>query len=541
MRPLFAAAGVDFDQWRALTAVALKLDFRTSSLGQSQFRREAKQILGLLGQFLFYTIVGAFLAFLVWRSQDLFLVGTIAMSYMIFAIGTAVLIDHNSALTSPADYAVLGFRPITSRTYFAVRLTNVLVYTSVLTTVAAWLPIAFLFLRYGPTVGTAGIASFYACSVSTALAILLAYAWMLQALGAETVQRGLSYLQFLMSFLVYGGYFILAGAVSRELIGSGELAKSVWLLLFPGTWFGAYLELASGKRGPEEVLPAAASLVAMGAMFAALGSRLTLDYSERLAALTTAAARPRATVQSRRPLTGVLFRSGEARAIALLVRGQFRNDQRFRLGVLAVLPITFIYLGMALQDGPIHDPFVDSRGQTGFMPVTIAVIMFPSLLKLQLTHSEAFRASWVFFAGPADRMRIVRSSKDVLLVFFLVPYLLFVIALYSYFIGNVVHVAVHIGLLGLLAHLVLQVALLLDPALPFSRPPQKGRSSVVMMVFLLMTAAASTLLDIYSSVLYSRWSWTAGMFLLMAGASVIVDRLTRARVERQARLLEFEG
>jgi hypothetical protein len=541
MKPLFAAAGVDFDQWKALTVVALKLDFRTSSLGQSQFRREATQVFGLLGQFLFYTVVGAFLAVLIWRSQDLFLVGTVAMSYTMFAVGTAVLLDHNSALTSPADYGVLGFRPITSRTYFAVRLTNVLIYTSALTTVAAWVPIVFLLLRHGAAVGIAGVASFYACSISTALAILVAYAWMLRAVGPDAVKRGLSYLQFLVSFLVYGGYFLVAGAISRQLLGTETLTKSVWLLLFPGAWFGAYLELAAGKRGPEEVLPALASLLAMGGLAAALGSRLSLAYSERLGALTAAAAEPRAPTASRRSMAARLFRTGEARAVALLVRGQFRNDQRFRLGVLAVLPITFIYLGMALRNGPIRDPFVEGRGETGFMPVTIAVIMFPSLLKLQLTYSEAFRASWVFFAGPADRLRIVRSSKNVLLAFFLVPYLGFVVALYSYFIGNVIHVAVHIALLGLLAHLVLQVALLLDPALPFSRPPQRGRSSIVMMVFLLLTAAATTVLDIFSSAVYSRLSWTAGVFLLIGGASIVVDRLTRARVDRQTKSLEFEG
>jgi hypothetical protein len=541
MRPLFAAAGVDFDQWKALTVVALKLDFRTSSLGQSQFRREARQVFGLLGQFLFYTIVGAFLAVLVWRSQDLFLVGTVAMSYTMFAVGTAVLVDHNSALTSPADYGVLGFRPITSRTYFASRLTNVLLYTSALTTVAAWIPIAFLFLRHGAPVGIAGIAGFYACSISTALAILLAYAWMLRAVGADAVKRGLSYLQFLVSFVVYGGYFLLAGTISRELLGSGTLAKSLWLLVFPATWFGAYLELASGKTGPEEVLPALASLLAMGGLFAALGSRLSLAYSERLAALTAAPAEPRAGRAAPQSVTGWLFRSGEARAVALLVRGQFRNDLRFRLGVLAVLPITLIYLGMALRNGSVRDPFVAGSGETGFMPVTIALVMFPSLLKLQLTYSDAFRASWVFFAGSADRLRILRSSKNVLLAFFLVPYLLFVIALYSYLIGNVIHVAVHIALLGMLAHLVLQVALLVDPALPFSRPPQRGGSSIVMLAFLLVTAAASTVLDIFSAVVYSRTSWTAGLFLLIGGAGVVVDRLTRARVDRQARSLEFEG
>ena len=107
--------------------------------------------------------------------------------------------------------------------------------------------------------------------------------------------------------------------------------------------------------------------------------------------------------------------------MALLVRSQFRNNQRFRMGVLAVLPMTAIYLFVALRSGPIQDPFVEHHGDSGFMPVTMALMMFPSLLKMQLTNSELFKASWIFFATPADRLSIVRSSKNVLMVYFLLP------------------------------------------------------------------------------------------------------------------------
>jgi hypothetical protein len=323
MRPLFDAVGVDFDQWKALTIVALKLDFRTSSLGQSQFRREASQIVGLFGQFIFYTVVGGAIAFSVWFSRDLFLVSTVAMTYTMFVVGTAVLIDHNSALASPVDYAILGFRPVTSRTYFAVRLTNVLVYTTLVTTAAAWLPVASLFLRHGVAVGAAGMLAFYLCSISIVLAILLAYAWTLGAFGPHAVKRALSYLQLAMSFLVYGGYFLMAGLISRSVASSLTLPKTPWLLVYPATWFGAYLELASGKLGPLEILPAAASVVALGAMASVLGSRLSLEYSERLSGLTTAVAPPRTAAAVKPSVFSRWFQAGEARAVALLVRSQF--------------------------------------------------------------------------------------------------------------------------------------------------------------------------------------------------------------------------
>jgi hypothetical protein len=36
-------------------------------------------------------------------------------------VGLMVLIDHQSVITSADDYLVLGARPVSSRTYFAVR------------------------------------------------------------------------------------------------------------------------------------------------------------------------------------------------------------------------------------------------------------------------------------------------------------------------------------------------------------------------------------------------------------------------------------
>ena len=540
MRALFGAAGVDFDQWKALTAVALKLDFRSSSLGRSQLRQRAGVAGGLIAQFVFYTVLGAAIASFVWFSRDLFLVGTIAMTYTMFATGLAVLVDHNSALASPLDYAILGFRPVTSRTYFAVRLTNVLVYTSALTTVAAWLPVVSLFVRHGAAVGAAGIAAFYACSVSTALAILLGYAWMLHAIGADAVKRALSYVQLMMSFAVYGGYFLVTRAVVRSFATSFTLPKTAWLMLYPATWFGSYLELAAGKTGPLELLPAAASLVAMGAMASGLGSRLSLDYSERLGAMTAATARAR-PVGRAGSTAGVWFRTGEARAVALLVRSQFRNDQRFRMGVLAILPMTLVYLLLGLRDGPIRDPFTAHRGSSGSLPVTMAVMMFPSLLKMHLTRSDSFRASWIFFASPSRRMNIVRASQNVLAASFLLPYLLFLVALYTYFVGNVLHVAIHIALQGLLGYLVLQVTMLADPALPFSKPTQKGRNSAAMLGFMVAAVVASTFLDAFSARLYGSALATAGAFGSIVLASLVVDRLTRARVELETESLEFEG
>ena len=128
---------------------------------------------------------------------------------------------------------------------------------------------------------------------------------------------------------------------------------------------------------------AAASVIALGAMASSLGGRLSLDYSQRLGEMQAATAHARPAGHPR-STAGVWFRAGESRAVALLVRSQFRNDQKFRMGVLAVLPMTLVYLLMGLRDGPLRDPFVAHQGSRGFLPVMMAVVMFPSLLKMHL-------------------------------------------------------------------------------------------------------------------------------------------------------------
>ena len=57
-------------------------------------------------------------------------------------------------------------------------------------------------------------------------------------------------------------------------------------------------------------------------------------------------------------------------------------------------------------------------------------------------------------------------------------------AIYAYMIGNIFHAAVHMALLGLFSYLCLQLVVFIDPELPFSRPPQKGKNSALTIVLM---------------------------------------------------------
>jgi hypothetical protein len=429
---------------------------------------------------------------------------------------------------------------VSSRTYFAVKLTNILVYTTALTTVAAWVPVIVTMGRHGVMVALALTADIYGTSTATTMAIALGYASVLRAVGPDAIERVLSYVQMIMSFAVYGGQFLISGILSRTAPRTWVMPDSVWMLLYPGTWFGSYLALADGQRSVRLLELSLASIAAVALMASRLGGRLSLSYSESLGAMTVAARAKAARAAERRGRSTWWFSSGEARAVALLVRSQFRHDQRFRMGVLGLLPFTLLYMLMGVRNGAMVDPFTAGQ-QAQAWPLTMAVLASPAMLRMLLTRSDAYRASWIFFTCPSDRMRIARSSKDVLVVFFLIPYLLLVSAIYAYVVGNIVHVLVHVAFLGLLAHFVLQIALLFDPALPFSRPMQKGRSTSLFFGFTLLTILVSLFIQYYSATMYNSVTMTVGAVLAIVIIGIAIDWATRARVNRQAQQLEFEG
>jgi hypothetical protein len=171
----------------------------------------------------------------------------------------------------------------------------------------------------------------------------------------------------------------------------------------------------------------------------------------------------------------------------------------------------------------------------------MAILMFPTMLRMNLVRSDAYRASWIFFATPVDRARIVRASKDLLVTTFLLPYLLLVGAVIAWFSPSIWHVAVHLIVVGLLSHLVLQVVILLEPELPFSKPLSKGSSSTRVFVVMFVVGTSAAVLPALAPLMYRSGLATAIAIGALVGTSVLLDRATRLRIRKLTAKLEFEG
>ena len=209
------------------------------------------------------------------------------------------------------------------------------------------------------------------------------------------------------------------------------------------------------------------------ALFDFVGHRLSLSYAERLGVML-ADSRPERSRTGRDVLVTRWF-SSELRVVSTLVRGQFRNDMNFRLAVLSMLPITLLYIFMSLDDGGLPDPFLHLGYEArGLGLIHFAVLGMPLILMENLFRSESYRAAWIFFSTPVDRARLIGNVGNSVAIFFLLPYLAVLAGVFVWSFGSFWHAVIHTAVLGLLAHLALQMLLLAAPRLPFSEPVRKG-------------------------------------------------------------------
>ena len=546
LRTLIGSLGVDYDQWRALTRVALKIDFRVAAAGQSIYHQDQKTsgTSRFFMRYIIYVFMGAMLSGLVVMNKDVFFTGTIVLSYIMVMTSMLVLVDFGAVVISPDDFAILGYQPVSSRTFFFSRLTNVLVYSTVLSTALGIIPVSMYFFIQGfrPLLGMAAAIAMLMSGTTTAMFLVLVYAAVLKVVHPNRLRRVIGYIQLLLSFLIYGGYALVPRMFNVKSVINLAVEKSPWMFLFPPTWFASYLDLAAGRRGLTEILPSLLSIAVLAILVHRAQGKLALEYSDRLSAAAAVSEGPkRLRSVSTRP--ALLFRGGEARVVALLVRNQFKCDQKFRLAVLSILPLTVMYLYMGVSSGPLADPFGAGAGEfnNSFL-LYLAVLMFPTMLRMSLISSDSHQASWIYYATPADRARLVLGSKNFVFIYFVIPYLVFIGAVFLYFFRNLFHVLLQVTVLALLSHFFLQLAVFFNPALPFSQPVRKGqRAAGYMITIMFGPIAAVALLFALSTWVYPHIPLLLILLAAFGGLTWLIETRLHTRVRHRTASLEYQG
>lgn len=549
-RRVVEAVGADYVQWRVLTRVMLKNDFR-SATGLSMGRAD----LSIWRSFLIYAAFGGFVA-LVAASVTVFLPGlmlpgTIGATQVGVVLAMIVLIDFQSVVISPDDYDVLAHQPVSSGTYFLVKLTNVLIFTLIIGALLGGPSVILLLVAYGPLVAAGGILALVGITTATTLAILCTYAALLNVVHPRRLVRVLSTVQMIVvaAVMLFPIYIdnLFGPALERMMSGDGAIPTPAWVLLAPPAWFASLLPLSAGDWNPGYAAAAVAGVGSVGVLFFFGAGKLSVSYAERLGAITTRSERRRRFRRPRRatavrPHTRRLGLPTDIGVIATLVRAQFRDDMTFRMAVMGLVPAILLYFIIAMGQGPLPDPFVELGAISyGSVVINVVAIGFPLMVAELLSMTKAWRASWIFFALPADRARLVVNAGLCVTLFLVVPIALVIGGVLGWSLGSPWHAAAHALVLALLAHLAVQARPLIGPHLPFSRPPMKGGTVAHTLGGLFGFAVVGFFLPLFLGIVYSTTAFTVTFIGLLLLAAVAAPAVVRSGIRLRMERREFAG
>jgi len=553
LESMFTANGLDFLQWKALTRTAIRLANRQSSLrfDSSSGRGKDMNYSLILSAFM-YLVMGLVMTSFVFKIHDTFWSSLILFTVVGFMVGSLMLVEFGTIVVAPEDYHIFSVQPVSSRTYFAAKVAFTLLYVLVYT-LALGLPSVVVYgIAHGVQGGAfsidprqmlAALAGLVMVGIGVAMSMILVYATILRYVHFRKLKNVLSYIQLAMSFFVYGSYSLLPSFI--ESVGADLPAiKPWWVYVLPMSWYSSFFDLAGGRIEAVPVFLAIVGIFFFVGVIPFALSKISLTYAESLAEASTVPEEKNRREYAASRNVRLLFKRDEDRAIAALIRSQFKHDTRFRLGILAIIPLTILYILMGLRGGgTLFDPFNPDWKSLGSSSLLyIVIILFPMTIKEAVTRSESYLASWIFFVAPAEKARLVIAVKNILFWFFVVPYLCILGLVFLYYFRNIVHVLMHMLVLLLFSYAFLQVYLLVNPQMPFSVPRQLGeRVTLLGTVMILGPVLLIGLLLGFSFFVYQNTVVYVVSVVAMALLTLLMERLLVLRISRKLARLEFRG
>jgi hypothetical protein len=532
MKRLFEAAGVDYVQWRALMRAYTLTDF-SAARGAYGDAPALRAIRDLVLAAVAFTFVGLVPAVVIWLAGDALFAATVMTSATAWLAGMTVL-SRSSSIVTPDDHEIIGFRPVSSRTYFVVRLTALVSQAFEAAVLSGVLPVLAFATRSGGSwrLAAAAALAILGSALSVTVALVAVHGWLLRLIRPSRLARVLVYTQ-AVSFVVFMAAYFAAFIRFARIEPSGisvqvatVLPRSAWTLSYPGTWFASYVEIAGGHAGRFEIIAAALSVILLLGFATTLGGRLSARYAVHVAEFS---AEPGAGAG--RPGRAWSFLQPETRAMLILILGHLRSDVATQMGAVTALLTGGMLIGMSFI-------FRSPGGQPLDPDLTVApfaLFLLPVMFRESLLVSETFEASWPFFTTPSDRGKLVRASRDIVAVLVLAPALVVVTGLSIHAFRQVGHALLQSVILGATAYVVLQLNVLVHPALPCSVPPLQrhgrfGQALVMMPIFL----TGPAILAAFQFFLYASPARVGLGIAALVGLIAGLDWLTRRRLAGRA-------
>jgi ABC-2 type transport system permease protein len=536
--------GVDAQQYHFLLQASLKLDFRSagSVLKPEQQSQTASALkLTLLLNLIFSVILSLVMLA---ASKSTFVFSTMLLGYSMVMVAMSVLIEFGLAVISPDDFQVLAHRPISSRTFFAVKSSNLLFYVLLLGTSLNLVP-ALVGVAVRESQWHFPLAYFLVASVASVFVagtMVALYGLLLRTLRYERFKDLLVYAQIAFSFMFFFGFQVFPRLLGDVKAFTAQDVVRSWAVGFPSVWFAGVVEVMLGNiSGQTLALGALAVIVCVVILPLAL-KNVSLDYSEQLSriAASSSKAKSGAAVTRRSGASAwfnrFLLRDSEERAFFYFFLRMFRRNRLLKLQILPNFGVAIAMMAVALLQGDkLQNPFEKTAFSMAAMFPVIAFVFAGMGVTTALPYSDEYQGGWIFPLVPiGNRAKILTALKKVVVLLLFVP--LFVInwILFACFWPwrDAFSQSVYALVIGLFAF---QLLLFMVGDFPFSRKLEKGAASKrFMFVFVIYGIVGVAVALPY--LVASRPIWFFALVVALLGIAWLLGHFNNRRYVRKTAL-----
>ncbi|MFH1893136.1 MAG: hypothetical protein ABIK83_10710 [Candidatus Zixiibacteriota bacterium] len=484
-------SGVDFRQLKHLVKIALKLDIRSASGIQPE--RTSGKFPPMFATLLFYFFVSIGLAVAMYAIPSIFTAALIVVTIAMTFVAINVLIEFGGIILSPDDFEIISPLPVNSRTFFYAKVANLLIYTSMIAASLGLAPTVALAVRTGSDwylVLLPLVFLLSTCFVSFTMAGI--YTSLLNYVSRERLSSALGYAQMLLGTMVYFCYIVVPKLFAKDLLQLREVTEW-WIFLIPSAWFTSFFGLTGDISTSHWIWSAMLGLSSV-AMASIAGARfLSVRYASALSRSARVSDRResnnRKVVKSGRTGIFAMIKSPEQAVVFKLIWVQFKYDKKFKMGVLAILPLTLLYLFMGItdiwDDGGVLNPFqTDAALRGGSILTFIAPGLLPVMVIFNVLYSASYKSSWIFFSTPSDLREVIFATVRFMQYVFVIPYLIVLCVVLCFIYGNALHSIMMILLLYFLIQIVMLLVFPFVAGVPFGLPTKTGQQSAVFVAIL---------------------------------------------------------
>jgi len=517
---------IDYGQcWHLLSAYLLVDYLRLSPL---RTPRVVLRAVGVLCRAWFGFSVMGLAAALTAATAGTYFVGVVSLLLMTTFLIPMATVSDSSLLFGAADEEILGFQPISLKTYSFVKSAAATLHAAELGVLSSTPALLVLWYRWrnGAVVLTAVLANTAAAVVIVLWSRMLHQAltrrrddrdWLAMASGVI----GLSFMLIYFSCAALAFAAAVPGPHGLEHL-TGITLNPDWLLLLPSTWFATYVEIVDGTASSAHQLLAVVSLLMFTYAVYVTVSGPTLYVRQP---------NPKATAAVRRVHVPERF-GYELRASLFVLFYQVLGHPEARLRLLTLYGVHFSTLILAVYWGVT---FQSGRNAFGFLLLQASVGSLLGAVWEIVVAATSGPTAWLVLCSPADRSQFLRGLLDSTFLLTIFVPLLLIFGLVWRSDGLVVASCVAVCI-ALIAYVAFQVRLILRGRAVFASAEVRFSTSVVrpqmIVAGLLSTPIA------WSLLLIARRSMALAM--VMAGLCAVAVRLIGdARFGAHSRRLPF--